>query len=584
MGAFLLVSDNAGHFNKKEALETMGMQCGTTPVHFVFQGWELYLFPKRLVNALNFRGHENLSIFVTGTPYFEGMNYSSSLDRMHNDIKRREDITNDLKGVYFLLIQKDNSLSFSVDPGGIYSIYHSADRSVISSSFLALCTGLTSLSPDRETITENLATGSVIGSDTIFKEIKRFEPQYPVTFKGLRFNSNCPTTPELKFTNKKAGILYQINTLNEHFDGIKKIVEETGIVCGITGGLDSRLLLSLVRNHFRREAIQFHSHFRHKPDIDFLTGQELCKKLNNNFVSFPYREFSQLNREESENVLKRCMLFTDGQIRTHSFWHEEFNSAENHSLTMGGMSLSMSGIGGEQYRNSERLITDGWNKSKWIENNLVRKSAGKSFICEKDEKELVNRLDAKISERLGIREKHSISLIDIKRYNNEVFVPANRGLRCVHENRLSFSLMPFADFVVSHTAYASVEYLGASIEYEAEMINLIDPEAAAVQSAYGFQFNKPEPVMKYLPYVIFENTLPWGIKQKLSEKLLKRNTPEWRDLIENIGILKDAVESVKELFLPLDLDRLAMRKDLGPLIFAMGYLLNSFESKIKYDG
>jgi hypothetical protein len=581
MGAFLLVSDDAGHFNKKEALETIGIQCGTKPVHFVFQKWELYLFPKRLVNTLNFRRDENVSVFVTGTPYFAGLSYSSSLDSLHNHIKGGDGSAYNLKGIYFLLIQKDNTLSFSTDPGGIYSIFHTADRNVISSSFLALCTGLSSLTTDRETITENLATGSLIGNDTIFKEIKRFEPRYPVTFESLKFKYNCPIIPELKCTNKKTSILCQINTLDEYFEGIKKIAEETGIDCGITGGLDSRLLLSLVRKHFRRETIQFHSHFRHKPDIDFLTGQELCKKLNNKFVSFPYREFSLLNHEESENVIKRAMLFTDGQIRTHSFWHEEFNSGENHSLSMGGVFLSLSGIGGEQYRNSERMIIKRWNKSKWIENSLVRKSAGDSFINKKDEIELADRLDAKISERLGIKENHSISLLDIKRYMNEIYVPANRGLRSIHENRLSFSLLPFADFVVSRTAYASVEYLGPSFGYEAQMINLIDPDAAGVQSAYGFQFNRPEPIMSYLPYVVFENTLPWEIKQRLSEKLIKRNTREWCNLIENSMLLKDAVDSVRELLLPLDIDKLSMRKDIGPLIFAMGYLLNSYKSKIR---
>lgn len=581
MGAFLLVSDEAGHFKKKEALETMGVQCGTDPAHFSFQGWELFLFPKRQVKTPNFHHNENNGVFVTGTPYFSGMNYSSTLDTLEEGMKSGRCNRDDLLGVYFLLAHKDNSLSFSTDPGGIYSIFYTADRLVISSSFLSLCSGLNSLTPDKETITENLATGSIIGGDTVFNEVKRFEPSNPVTFRGIRFAGNCPEVSKLQSRNKKESLKKQTEVLHEYFEGIKNFADEAGVDCGITGGLDSRLLLSLARNHFKSDNVQFHSHYRHNPDIDFLMGRELCKKLDVKFVSVPYREFSQLPKEDTESVIKRCMLFNDGQVRTHSFWHEEFNSAENLLLTLNDKSLALNGIGGEQYRNSERLILSRWNKVKWIENSLVRKNAGNSFFYERDEKDLICRLDDKISSRLRISGKQNITLMDIKRYMNEIYIPANRGIRTVNENRLFFSTMPFADFFVSRAAYESVEHLGPSLSYEAEMINLIDPEAASVGSSYGFAFNKTEPVTRYLPHVVFENFLPWEIKQKLSEKILKKNTMSWCNIIESNRILIDAVDTVRELSLPLNMDLLSRRKEMGPLVFAMGYLLNTFKDKIK---
>jgi len=582
MGAFLLVSDKAGHFSKEEALKTIGEQCGTTAQKFSLPGWELFLFPKTLVKCTNFRNEDDYGVFITGTAFIPGMTYESTLDRLSADIKNGRPVADNISGLYFLLVREGDKLSFTTDTGGLYSIFHSDDNRVISSSFLSLCSGMATLSPDTKTITENLVTGSIIGSETVFREIKRFEPAYPALFEGISFmKSSSPLRNEIHFRNKSESLKGQAEILNEYFAGLKPFAEEAGIDCGITGGFDSRLLLSLACNNFSRDRLQFNSHFRHRPDSDFIIGKKLCEKLDLDFFTVSYNKFSPSMPENSEDILKRCMLFTDGQVRTHSFWHEEFNSAGNRISTLRDKKLGLNGIGGEQYRNVERLANHSWNRANWIKYNLVRRGAGRPFLSACDEKYLIDSLNEKISSRLGMGSDQRIDLYGIKRYMNEIYIPANRGLRAVNENRITWFLMPFASYEIAGAAYASVKFLGTSLSYEAELINLINHKAAAIESGYGFSFDRPEPLMKRVPNELFENILPWVIKQALYERILKGDTGAWASLIEENKTLGESISNVNDLSLPVNINALVLRKDLGPLVFAMGFLLSSFKSKIR---
>lgn len=581
MGAFLLVSEEAGNFNKAEALATIGKQCGTAPGKYILPGWELYLFPKWLTNSINCRHENGRSVFVTGTPFLQGETYSSTLDILHKELSSGNLPGSGLRGLYFLLLNDGQRLRFSTDRGGLYSIFHSKDNLVLSSSFLSLCSGIPALTPDRDAITENLVTGSIIGTETVFREIRRFDPENPALFKGIEYiKSTGQPAMGREYRNRKESITGQLDVLDGYFSGLKQFVDEAGADSGITGGFDSRLLLSLSRRHFAKEKIQFHSHYRHNPDADFRIGQALCTRLGLEFNTIPYKEFNPSSSHDAEDVLTRCMLFNDGQVRTHSFWHEEFNGAANRILTLGQKRMGLSGIGGEQYRNSERLTRHSIDKNKWIRYNLLRRSAGKPFLSSEEENVLVERLDDKISNRLGLCGKNRIDLYGIKRYMNEIYIPANRGLRAVNDNRLTWSLLPFADYAVSGAAYGAIPFLGGSLDYEAEMISIIDHEAASVESGYGYPFSQGEPLYKVMAFVLFENALPWPFKQILSEKMLSRNTVRWRELIKASEVLSESESCLNELALPVDLKILSSRTDLGPLVFALGFLMKTYKSKI----
>ena len=109
---------------------------------------------------------------------------------------------------------------------------------------------------------------------------------------------------------------------------------------------------------------------------------------------------------------------------------------------------------------------------------------------------------------------------------------------------------------------------------------MINSEIASVKSVYGFGFNKGEPVLRSLPLAFSENALPWGISFKIYNMLSGRETQYWSQIKNDNKILSDTVEIFNDYKIPIDTSRLIIRKDLGPFIFAFGYLFKHFAGKL----
>ena len=420
-----------------------------------------------------------------------------------------------------------------------------------------------------------------LGIDTLFSEIKRFDPAVPFSFRGIEYIPCRQVEPKATvYLNKTESLNAQAEVLDRWFSGLKPFALKSGVDSGITGGLDSRLILALCRRHFPHDRIQFHSHLRKNRDIDFRCGYEICKKTGLEFIETPVRDMSDYGESEIVRIMDCGMLFTDGQVRTHSFWQEEFNTAAYRINILKDKRLGLNGIGGEQYRNMERYLFPSRPLRPWIRFELIERFCGRSSAGIKTIDDLTERLNEKIERRIGITGGKKINLLFIKRYMNEIYNPSNRGLRACHENRLSYFLSPFADPEIAGHAYSLVDHLGVSISYEAELINLIDPEAASFTSSYGFRFNRREPVTSIVPGLVFSNFLP-SVVQSVLYSSVSIGTKRWVAMQMSNQYLRECTEAVRSYSLPVNLDEIIKSKDLGPLVFSMGHLLKRLSHKLK---
>ncbi|MBE0673392.1 MAG: hypothetical protein IH591_01900 [Bacteroidales bacterium] len=163
---------------------------------------------------------------------------------------------------------------------------------------------------------------------------------------------------------------------------------------------------------------------------------------------------------------------------------------------------------------------------------------------------------------------------------NEVYNPANRALRLCNENRRHYALTPFALGEISYDAYGAVTHLGTSIGYEAEMIRVADPVAAAVGSVYGFRFDRREPIRSSLPRIIFGNLLPHGIRRAILRVTRTGETERWKEITKGNSWFRQCIASTNAVRLPVNTGALLRRTDLGPLVIAMGHLMSRFSHKI----
>lgn len=108
---------------------------------------------------------------------YNGLSYSDSLKNLLNDLDENKFDKNKIIGNYFIIYKnKNNELYFLHDPLSYYSVFYNEEKTIISSSFLALleCSNK-KYDLNYNSIYEILHTGALIGPDTIVDGIFRLE-------------------------------------------------------------------------------------------------------------------------------------------------------------------------------------------------------------------------------------------------------------------------------------------------------------------------------------------------------------------------------------------------------------------------
>jgi len=584
MGAIFIHNKTNYSFRVDKSLEYFEKQNFGTPFRFNSGSWELYYYPKKLPGSRPQVIAGKKLMIVCGTAVMPHKTSNESLRGIYECFCDTGNIPGNLSGNYFILFQSDNSIKIFTDPVNVFSIFLTEDRNVFSSSFIALVSGLDSLHINRMAVTENIVTGSVTGNETVFNEVIRLNNNLNIKIEGIEFVPNFVNYAEIpQFRSRQESIKAQINILDEYFEGIKPLALENGVDTGLTGGYDSRLLLVLILRHFGRSSLQIHSHYRNQENRDFSIAEKLAGKAEIPFKTIPVKNFNDLSLKEFTDTFEKSLIFNDGQIRTNSYWYEQYNTEDYRREILKEKRLGFHGIGGEIFRNQERAGMRNPDFRSWIKYYVVKRYAGEVFYDRADEENLTDYIFEKLVlyKELGFKKHMKIDLRIRKMYMNHIYLQANRGLRTNAENKLAYFLSPFAEPLISKTALGATPFLGISMNYESDLINFLNGDLAQIESSYGYSFNKGESILNYFPYYLIENLLPLkfisGLRIIKSKRNNYSNQNENKEVLSYINHLTDRV---KELGIPVNIEKILLRRDLAHLVLSTGYLLDKFEDKI----
>jgi hypothetical protein len=552
------------------------------PILFKTNSYTILNYPKIKNPAQNYLKNGDNFIICAGTIVYKKHGYSDSLKILYEDIINNAVAADELLGTFFIIVYLNEKLSYLSDRSGIQNIFYSIDKKIISTSFLACSYSFQSLTINNNALRELLTSGTLIGPDTIFNEVFRYEVNIN-NLEGLsHIKLEKKSFPEPCKSSFESCVNGQIDVLENYFNSIKSLADGVGVDSGLTGGHDSRLIMILGLKYFSN--ISFHSHWREGKSIELDAANEVSRVAGVKLTSIPVMSPRNMSTEQIENNFTESFLYFDGLSRMHSFWTEEYNTREYREKVLNGNLLGLSGIGGEQYRNEERMNRRVWNLKKIIKYKVLLYQCGDCYSNEESLNNIVNYISNKIIRILGLNEKDSITHLDFKRYLNEVFIPGRLGVRNNAENQLSYFLSPFTDYTVANESYAIVNKLGISDSFEETMIRLLNPKLAAVDSDHGYDFHKGEPLLRKIKSY-FIDLIPIELMYRYySKQMRKKNVnKQYRMFIEKSAYLREGVSLLNSLDLKIDLDSLSKRPDLMPLILANGFLLNKFKDKIKLN-
>lgn len=469
MGAFLLYP-NGFEIPVSRVKYLFAEKGFSSPSEFRLGSHNLLLYSKINVPEIQLFQSGEDALFCTGTFIYRGLPAEESLQQFFKEFSQKEPDPNQVSGSFCLLIYRHGKLQLITDDENLYPVYHHLPTGTVSSSFLALCEMAENLSVHKLSLLENLVTGCSFGHDTCFNEIKR-----------IRWGNSIILPGEISYLHLRKVIEQEINRgkqetqqsqktlIHQVFQRFIPLVQKYGCELGISGGYDSRLLLSLCLAHFPKEKISAGSNYKNPPDTDLKIAREIAVAAGIKLKEVPVTPSAQMTVELFDQTLHRAFLFYDGQFRVNHGWTREFRTAEYRRKVLGNCGFGVSGHAGELLRNDYNLDSLPFSYNLWINNQIIGKSGSKRTGSKKEVEELISYIRQKLSHIIPPGKK-CMTIADAHRYYNEAWVQAGPGIRTSLENQLSFYASPFTDFLISKKAYRLIPFLGNKAKYEKRLI------------------------------------------------------------------------------------------------------------------
>lgn len=543
-----------------------------------FGGFRLFLSGKSSSLPVNYYEKDGFFTGAVGTFSYGGCSYTDSLKKIHTEYLDGSFDHGRLIGHYYIFIWNGSLLTVLNDGSGILKAYHTTDNSYFSNSFTALA-GLIKprLTLNKDVLLENLLTGSITGNETVIDEIRQLSAATSVRTGNLHFVYPGPPEPR-SFSGEASARRYQLELISNYFDMFRNMADEFGADIGLTGGLDSRLILGFTLEKFSK--YQVHSHYRHSENIDRTIAGEITAMLGRDLVSPPVSRWGELGPGEKISQFEQSYIFSDGQIRRHNFWDEAYNTCSYIEAVQQHNMLNFSGIGGEQYRNGSGSQRVSVPLSKWIQDSYIRPYLGHGGTDSRTFSALTERMEHKINGLLNNGSPgRRLSTADIKRIENEVIIPSYRGIRSNSVNRIKFSLSPFADYRLSREAYSIIPYLGKSLNFEIGMLQELSPSLAKIRSAYGFPLNRKETFRSRVLRIGARTLIPAGMIL-----LIKHRTWRFKSLLKKRAVpdpdLRIIMDTFNSLELPADTATLLHNPQIERNIYALGFMVAKLQDRI----
>jgi asparagine synthase (glutamine-hydrolysing) len=461
----------------------------------VIKEFVVYVFHKnkfQVDNAIVF-DHDQF-VISTGTCLYDGKTGYDALKQLYNDFSEKGEFLYNLCGHYCLIISKAGKLYLLNDYTGLYHVFSNTDKTVISSSFLAILKSLKDRNISRQELYEHVINGACFGGRTLIKEIDLLDSKsvWQLSPGLLAIPKPRPEPPYVKRLEKVASFDELVRMfaadLIEYFSILKENFGNN-ICSALTGGFDTRLMLALMK----KVGI--------KPSYLYVYGDEnntvgrdayavvIAKSIakaegialhqidKNKFLEFPENEF--------EELLKRTYYLKDGLGHEWGLFDNGSDLATRLERAGNGK-LQLNGAGGETFRNYWALPDRRYNIKSFLKSRFDRVDYS---ICSDgfDQTSYFSALKDKIKTSLSTYEdrinRRQMELIQPE-FENKYWLGNNVSIN----NTLSYALTPFADVQFVFQACdipIRFKHLGV---FEAALIKFIDPSLAKYPSSHGYNF------------------------------------------------------------------------------------------------
>jgi len=370
-----------------------------------------------------------------------------------------------------------------------FPVYHDDGLNLFSTSLLAAAAALPRVTLDRQGLYEYAFHASVLGDDTVLSEIKRLGPTQviEVTAEGAQIHRVSNALPH---EPSKASLADQ---LSAHSRLLHEVVGEQvrhfgdNVHCPLSGGLDSRLVLAVLRSLGCRPNVYVYGP---ASSSDVAVAKQIGKAEGFDVEWIEKERYRDITPDEFPEQVAQNFHENDGTANFGGIFDNGGNSYARNKRHGSG-SLAVSGGCGEIYRNffflPDRHLTASAVADTFF-SRFYRDDVTPMF----DPRRYMTGIRDKILEAIGQPGNNR----PLQRQVIEQIYPRVRG-RSLFGREISIDaryspyILPFLDHRVVAEAMTVPLRLKHAGHFESQLLNTIDPSLARRPSAYGHDFATP---------------------------------------------------------------------------------------------
>ena len=425
---------------------------------------------------------------VSGTLVYDGRMGRDALAALLADFRFPFTDWDTLAGQFALMVRKDGRSFLLTDYFAAFPLFHDADYTVFSTSFLATAKALPRLEFDDQGLYEFAFNVFPTGNDTVLKGIARLGPRMQLEL-GERVTEARVEKP---LPDRPVDI-----PLEERLERFADVLRRKtapfaaaygdAMQCPLSGGLDSRLALALLRD----AGVSPHVYVYGSPgDTDVEIARTIAKGEGLALEPVEKAKLARITPDDFAEIVERNFHETDALVTDGGLFDNGGNRLARHARQQGGQ-LAVSGGCGEVLRNFFFLpdqpmraadlvrvffarftradVSDGFDQDRFLAN--LEDKALRALDRPGDPGPLPRTLIEQLYPRMRCRAF----------FGREISLVGRQG----------GYYMPFFDRELVENAIGIPLSLKNAGVFEAKLLQHIDPGLAAYPSAYGHAFNEP---------------------------------------------------------------------------------------------
>ncbi len=483
--------------------------------------------PHILGGPAHFVSQGNDWIAVAGTIFYEGTNTDAALLKMLGNFSFPFSNWEKIDGQFAAIIAKDNNIYIFNDFFGNFQIFHDPLVDSVTTSFLSLATQRQTLTPNTQGIYEFVFNTFPTGDDTVFNEIIRLGASRQFVLNDISHAEivSKPLSEPRPWSDDRIDPI--LDRMRQNIDrGVS--AWNGNVQAPLTGGLDSRLILALLRDRGVKPHLYVYGS---DGDDDVEVAKSITNGEGYDLEIFNKTTWRHIEPDAFASQVEQNFHEIDALATDESLFDNGANAFARKQRQSDG-ALAVSGGCGEIFRNFfflpdrpmralniVRAFYSGYDKAELTDR----------FSPHRYEMNLAHKLERTLEAKSELLSRRRIEEL-YPRFRCRAFF--GRELSIV--GTLGGYLMPFLDYgLVNQTLDIPFKKRRAGA-LQSELIAKIDPRLAAYSSNYGHSFDRAPG----LGHVLAESSTVYRPNQLRKSSYAIRNRLDRK--AEPMGLLSDA--------------------------------------------